>query len=71
MDTQLLALSKIFTEWLFRIPDYQRGYACGGVGDVLSIFTFDGLIIMNHAFMGRAVYPCTGHFDEMIFIVYI
>jgi uncharacterized protein with ParB-like and HNH nuclease domain len=27
MDTQLLSLSKIFTERLFRIPDYQRGYA--------------------------------------------
>jgi uncharacterized protein with ParB-like and HNH nuclease domain len=25
--TQLLTLSKIFTERLFRIPDYQRGYA--------------------------------------------
>jgi Protein of unknown function DUF262/Protein of unknown function (DUF1524) len=27
VDTQLLTLSKIFTERLFRIPDYQRGYA--------------------------------------------
>jgi uncharacterized protein with ParB-like and HNH nuclease domain len=27
MDTQLLTLSKIFTERLFRIPDYQQGYA--------------------------------------------
>lgn len=27
MDTQLLTISKIFTERLFRIPDYQRGYA--------------------------------------------
>ncbi len=27
MDPQLLTLSKIFTERLFRIPDYQRGYA--------------------------------------------
>lgn len=27
MDAQLLTLSKIFTERLFRIPDYQRGYA--------------------------------------------
>ena len=27
MDTQLQTLSKIFTERLFRIPDYQRGYA--------------------------------------------
>lgn len=27
MDNQLLTLSKIFTERLFRIPDYQRGYA--------------------------------------------
>jgi uncharacterized protein with ParB-like and HNH nuclease domain len=27
MDTQLHTLSKIFTERLFRIPDYQRGYA--------------------------------------------
>jgi len=27
MDTQLLTLSKIFTERLFRIPDYQRGFA--------------------------------------------
>ena len=27
MDTQLLTLSKIFTERLFRISDYQRGYA--------------------------------------------
>jgi hypothetical protein len=27
MDQQLLTLSKIFTERLFRIPDYQRGYA--------------------------------------------
>lgn len=27
MDNQLFTLSKIFTERLFRIPDYQRGYA--------------------------------------------
>lgn len=27
METQLFSLSKIFTERLFRIPDYQRGYA--------------------------------------------
>lgn len=27
MDSQLYTLSKIFTERLFRIPDYQRGYA--------------------------------------------
>lgn len=27
MDSQLFTLSKIFTERLFRIPDYQRGYA--------------------------------------------
>jgi len=27
MDTSLKSLSKIFTEKLFRIPDYQRGYA--------------------------------------------
>lgn len=27
MDSQLSTLSKIFTERLFRIPDYQRGYA--------------------------------------------
>ncbi len=27
MDDQLLTLSKIFVERLFRIPDYQRGYA--------------------------------------------
>jgi hypothetical protein len=27
MDPQLLTLSKIFTERLLRIPDYQRGYA--------------------------------------------
>lgn len=27
MDSQLHTLSKIFTERLFRIPDYQRGYA--------------------------------------------
>jgi Protein of unknown function DUF262/Protein of unknown function (DUF1524) len=29
MDNQLLTLSKIFSERLFRIPDYQRGYAWG------------------------------------------
>lgn len=27
MDTQLQSISKIFTERLYRIPDYQRGYA--------------------------------------------
>jgi uncharacterized protein with ParB-like and HNH nuclease domain len=27
MDSQLKSISKIFTEKLFRIPDYQRGYA--------------------------------------------
>lgn len=27
METNLLSVSKIFTERLFRIPDYQRGYA--------------------------------------------
>lgn len=29
MATQLQSLSKLFTEKLFRIPDYQRGYAWG------------------------------------------
>lgn len=29
MNNQLLSISKIFTEKLFRIPDYQRGYAWG------------------------------------------
>ncbi|MRG47453.1 DUF262 domain-containing protein [Chitinophaga sp. SYP-B3965] len=27
MDSQLLSISKIFTDKLYRIPDYQRGYA--------------------------------------------
>ncbi|WP_163787400.1 DUF262 domain-containing protein [Myxococcus vastator] len=27
MKTELLSLSKFFTENLFRIPDYQRGYS--------------------------------------------
>jgi len=27
MQTELFSLSKIFTENLFRIPDYQRGYS--------------------------------------------
>lgn len=27
MKTELQSLSKMFTEKLFRIPDYQRGYA--------------------------------------------
>jgi uncharacterized protein with ParB-like and HNH nuclease domain len=27
MDSQLQSISKIFTEKIFRIPDYQRGYA--------------------------------------------
>lgn len=27
MDSNLLSISKIFTERIFRIPDYQRGYA--------------------------------------------
>jgi uncharacterized protein with ParB-like and HNH nuclease domain len=27
VESQLLSLSKVFTEKLFRIPDYQRGYA--------------------------------------------
>lgn len=27
MQTELLSISKIFTECLYRIPDYQRGYA--------------------------------------------
>ncbi|HNM26479.1 MAG TPA: DUF262 domain-containing protein [Saprospiraceae bacterium] len=27
MDSQLQSISKIFTEKLYRIPDYQRGYA--------------------------------------------
>ncbi|MCB9477835.1 MAG: DUF262 domain-containing protein, partial [Deltaproteobacteria bacterium] len=29
MDEQLVSLSKIFTERIFRIPDYQRGYSWG------------------------------------------
>lgn len=29
MNDQLMSLSKIFTDRLFRIPDYQRGYAWG------------------------------------------
>lgn len=29
MQTELLSLSKIFTDNLFRIPDYQRGYSWG------------------------------------------
>ncbi len=27
MKTQLMSISKIFTERLLRIPDYQRGFA--------------------------------------------
>ncbi|MBK8196567.1 MAG: DUF262 domain-containing protein [Lewinellaceae bacterium] len=27
MDNQLKSISKLFTEKLLRIPDYQRGYA--------------------------------------------
>ncbi len=27
MQTELLSLSKVFTENIFRIPDYQRGYS--------------------------------------------
>lgn len=27
METSLISISKIFTERLLRIPDYQRGYA--------------------------------------------
>ena len=27
METTLLTVSKIFSERIFRIPDYQRGYA--------------------------------------------
>jgi hypothetical protein len=27
VQTELLSISKIFTENLFRIPDYQRGYS--------------------------------------------
>jgi len=27
MQTELLSISKIFTETLFRIPDYQRGFS--------------------------------------------
>src|SRR5260221_14682566 len=29
MPTELLSLAKIFNNRLFRIPDYQRGYAWG------------------------------------------
>lgn len=29
MNDQLLSLQRIFTDRLFRIPDYQRGYAWG------------------------------------------
>lgn len=29
MQTELISLSKAFTENLFRIPDYQRGYSWG------------------------------------------
>ncbi len=31
MKTELLTVSKVFNEALFRIPDYQRGYSCRGV----------------------------------------
>ena len=27
MDNQLQSISRFFTEKIFRIPDYQRGYA--------------------------------------------
>lgn len=43
MDTQLQSISKLFTEKLYRIPDYQRGYAWGEKqlkefwGDVLQL----------------------------------
>ncbi|MGF7213970.1 uncharacterized protein with ParB-like and HNH nuclease domain [Spirosoma lacussanchae] len=43
MDTQLQSVSKLFTEKLYRIPDYQRGYAWGEKqlkeywGDVLQL----------------------------------
>jgi uncharacterized protein with ParB-like and HNH nuclease domain len=29
MQTELFSVSKLFTENLYRIPDYQRGYAWG------------------------------------------
>ena len=29
MKTELLTVSRIFTESLYRIPDYQRGYSWG------------------------------------------
>jgi len=39
MKTELLTVSKIFTESLYRIPDYQRGYAWGP--DQLADFWLD------------------------------
>lgn len=39
MKTELLTVSKIFTESLYRIPDYQRGYAWGQ--DQLADFWLD------------------------------
>ncbi|WP_341646286.1 DUF262 domain-containing protein [Thauera sp. SDU_THAU2] len=39
MKTELLTVSRIFTESLYRIPDYQRGYAWGP--DQLADFWLD------------------------------
>lgn len=39
MKTELLTVSRIFTESLYRIPDYQRGYAWGQ--DQLADFWLD------------------------------
>ena len=39
MKTELITVSRIFTESLYRIPDYQRGYAWGT--DQLADFWLD------------------------------
>lgn len=39
MKTELFTVSKIFTESLYRIPDYQRGYSWGD--DQLADFWLD------------------------------
>jgi hypothetical protein len=39
-----------------------EGYGCPDIASVRSLRA-DGLIIVDHAFMGKAVYSCMGHFD--------
>ncbi len=66
MDTQLLTLSKIFPERLFRIPDYPRGYTCtpGGDSEMTGKCLFLVILLILVFFMPQNSVAQTTYFSD-------